>query len=480
MRLIRPNSFITLGDGMGDLVSGRIAFYFLFVAIILSCAGRGDPAFAGETAQKQEHSVLTKVEGKKGEQKTEAAVTWTMEEKKVHISLKSSSCEVQAGSQTKEGGGPNIAFGQTAVISVDDMPFLKEKLKNGDAKPAWSVNGKVLKKTEPELKDNEILFYPVYHNEDAAVWNDLYAKASGLKNQTPIKIELVLVKNLNPVKISVTNKVAGEGQKWETSETTESTEATAISTTVSANFRFYLPIRGLVKFGIAIVAFVAIIFVFAVKSNLFRDSTSRPLPGRKKTFSLARVQMGIWWVTIAMTGGWMFYITNSFFLTSQMWILIGMSTGTLVAGSLIDGRKATAENINVREAGAEKAKKGVETEQVITGLQSFLNRDKPSVDTKQIATLIEQTTKLHTALTAVKQGEGVPGSTEGVVQDILTDAAGAAVPRFQYLAATLGCAGFALLSVFGSLSMPEFSDSTLALMGISSGAYVGLKVPEKH
>jgi hypothetical protein len=36
------------------------------------------------------------------------------------------------------------------------------------------------------------------------------------------------------------------------------------------------------------------------------------------------------------------------------------------------------------------------------------------------------------------------------------------------------------VSVYNSLEMPEFSATLLGLMGISSGTYLGFKVPEKQ
>ena len=36
-----------------------------------------------------------------------------------------------------------------------------------------------------------------------------------------------------------------------------------------------------------------------------------------------------------------------------------------------------------------------------------------------------------------------------------------------------------IASVYNNLSMPEFSSTLLGLMGISSGTYLGFKVPEK-
>jgi len=36
-----------------------------------------------------------------------------------------------------------------------------------------------------------------------------------------------------------------------------------------------------------------------------------------------------------------------------------------------------------------------------------------------------------------------------------------------------------IFSVYGNLAMPTFNGTLLALLGISSGTYVGFKIPEK-
>ncbi|HEX9459334.1 MAG TPA: hypothetical protein VGA84_09330 [Thermoanaerobaculia bacterium] len=44
---------------------------------------------------------------------------------------------------------------------------------------------------------------------------------------------------------------------------------------------------------------------------------------------------------------------------------------------------------------------------------------------------------------------------------------------------TLVLGGVFLISVLWDLTMPEFSATMLALMGISSGTYIGFKLPMK-
>ena len=51
--------------------------------------------------------------------------------------------------------------------------------------------------------------------------------------------------------------------------------------------------------------------------------------------------------------------------------------------------------------------------------------------------------------------------------------------RFQVVAWTITLGFIFLAQVFNSLLMPEFDAMLLALMGISSGTYLGFKYPEK-
>jgi hypothetical protein len=68
----------------------------------------------------------------------------------------------------------------------------------------------------------------------------------------------------------------------------------------------------------------------------------------------------------------------------------------------------------------------------------------------------------------------------GFLRDLVTDDKGVvALDRFQVLVWTLVLGGIFLNSVFLYLTMPEFSATMLALMGISSGTYIGFKLPMK-
>lgn len=76
--------------------------------------------------------------------------------------------------------------------------------------------------------------------------------------------------------------------------------------------------------------------------------------------------------------------------------------------------------------------------------------------------------------------ETVARSSKSWWRDIVEDESGAvALDRLQIVVWTVVLSGIFLTSVVWELTMPEFGTTLLALMGISSGTYVGFKLPHK-
>jgi len=71
------------------------------------------------------------------------------------------------------------------------------------------------------------------------------------------------------------------------------------------------------------------------------------------------------------------------------------------------------------------------------------------------------------------------GGSENFFVDILTDENGISFHRFQIVVWTLVLAVLFVNGVWQELKMPNFDSTLLALMGISSGTYLGFKIPEK-
>ncbi|MGA8809298.1 MAG: hypothetical protein WB973_15615 [Thermoanaerobaculia bacterium] len=72
------------------------------------------------------------------------------------------------------------------------------------------------------------------------------------------------------------------------------------------------------------------------------------------------------------------------------------------------------------------------------------------------------------------------GRSKGFLNDVMSDPTGISLHRFQMFVWTIVLGVIFIGSVYKNLEMPEFSATLLGLMGISSGTYLGFKVPEKQ
>ncbi len=187
-----------------------------------------------------------------------------------------------------------------------------------------------------------------------------------------------------------------------------------------------------------IISAILIIFIFclliwlAVSSDILRDvgPQPKPNPGQKskkvrKTFSLALTQMAFWFMLVISSYLFIWRITGELIpITNSVLGLIGIGSGTALGAAIIDLGKRNAEN------GTGTTKKGL--------------------------------------------------PTEGFLFDVLTDANGISLHRFQMFVWTIILGIIFCTKVCTDLAMPDFSNTLLALMGISSGAYLGFKFPEKQ
>jgi hypothetical protein len=165
---------------------------------------------------------------------------------------------------------------------------------------------------------------------------------------------------------------------------------------------------------IIIIMLMILFLVLAVKSDILRDIGPNPETGQK-AYSLALVQMGIWFCVIMVSWLLLYTVKHTFnTITDTLVALMGISAGTGVGGVVID-----------------------------------TNRE-----------------------IAIKQ-------SRGFLKDIISDEYGISFHRFQILAWTIVMVVVFIRQVVSYLTMPEFDSSLLILMGISSGTYLGIKVTMK-
>jgi len=184
----------------------------------------------------------------------------------------------------------------------------------------------------------------------------------------------------------------------------------------------FSPLRLL--FGVALLAVAVVVFVLlARRTDMVRDSEPAVLAaGATRPYSLARCQMAFWFFLVLAAFLLIWLITGDYngIVTQQTLVLIGISAATGMSSAAIDGNKSAA-------AGAPPA-------------------------------------PVHTTF----------------FDDLLTDRNGIAFHRYQMLAWTIALGIIFLYSAYETLATPDFDANLLTLMGISSGTYLGFKLPEKQ
>ncbi len=112
----------------------------------------------------------------------------------------------------------------------------------------------------------------------------------------------------------------------------------------------------------------------------------------------------------------------------------------------------------------------------------WLINDELDTITESVLALIGIGAATALGATLIDQNKPTPPTTEksdGFLRDVLSDPTGISIHRFQMFAWTLILGVIFIASVYKNLEMPQFSATLLGLMGISSGTYLGFKVPEK-
>jgi len=209
----------------------------------------------------------------------------------------------------------------------------------------------------------------------------------------------------------------------------------------------------------------------AATTPMLRDGQSTAA-GRQRPYSLARCQMAWWFFLVVAAFGFIYMVLGELdSITGSILGLIGISSGTALGAVAIDSSKKASQ----KEAKQKKAE--LQTALDAEPMKAALAR--PS-DPHQLAAAMDARMRLAQATSAAADMEGaVKGSTRGLLRDLLWDGQGISFHRFQIVVWTLVLGAIFLWSVYTGLKMPEFSATLLALMGISSGTYLGFKFPER-
>ena len=162
--------------------------------------------------------------------------------------------------------------------------------------------------------------------------------------------------------------------------------------------------------------FVVFVVILCRRTSLIRSGGSG-LPTQRRPYALSLFQMMFWFTLVIVAYVFMWMINDELdTITESVLALIGIGAATALGATMIDKNKGSAR-------------------------------------------------------------ETAP--SRGFLNDVLSDAEGISLHRFQMFVWTLVLGIIFIASVYKNLAMPEFSATLLGLMGISSGTYVGFKVQEK-
>jgi len=158
-------------------------------------------------------------------------------------------------------------------------------------------------------------------------------------------------------------------------------------------------------------------FIFLARTtDIIKDDSSLPL--KDQPYSLAKTQLAWWTIIIVLSYIYIYLFRGEEApLIGSTLILLGISAGTTAAAKMIDFSQSG----------------------------SFRHQDQKS---------------------------------EGWLRDILSDEQGVSIHRFQMVVWTLVLSLIFIKTAFINFQIYQFDTTMLALMGISNGTYVGLKIQE--
>ncbi len=224
-------------------------------------------------------------------------------------------------------------------------------------------------------------------------------------------------------------------------------------------------------------------FVLAAKTELLRAGPL-PGPGMRRPFSLSRTQAA-WWLFIILGSYLLIGLVTGDYLASinsTALVLLGISAGTAVGAATVDSaqqdaagqlRRAEAmTEAKTEVAAAALAAKDAAQQAQAAAVQAPAGGGQPPAAAQEV---LDAKALLADKLSRLKAARN---ETETFWIDILSDADGVSVHRFQNVVWTVVLGLIFAIQAWTHLVMPTYDGSLLALMGISAATYVGMKIPE--
>lgn len=290
-------------------------------------------------------------------------------------------------------------LGDDILVTIKNAPTFFADAKDADAKVILFVNNKPVRDVVYEFTQDGVRFFMPNEGDVTELWDYLMGSRGEdefFEKQVSVSVGLESLDSSLTALDPIPTKIDGKGGRS--------------LTLILVNKTWFV---------ICILFMLTIVILFIVvgkRSDMLRDTGPDPVTGRKP-FSLARVQMAIWFLVIISSWLLLYVCLHHFDLLSEkILILMGITSATGIGGLALDANKTKT----------------------------------------------------------------VPAPSEGLLKDLISDHSNISLFRFQNFAWTLVLVVVFIRSVIVYLKMPEFDITLLTLMGISSGTYIGAKVTEKR
>jgi hypothetical protein len=330
------------------------------------------------------------------------------------------------------------------------------------AKAVLFLNGSAI----PALTDTRylssksaLLFHLVRNNDNAGAWKPLLGSPDALSR--PVAVALWLEKPApNADQTPITG---GNG--------------------VQPSFQLVLISGWWLVFGfISVVAVIGSIWLAGSKTSLLKDSLLPQLSPKEQSFSLGRWQMAFWFTLVFAAFVFLFMLLWDYStVTSQALVLMGLSSATAIFAVQIDASKDTpigTANETLQAVGLKTYNDVLQLEGEMKQLQSKLDNTQATDEGMILQLKTEIADRRHRQ--QIYRDITLPFLSQGWFKDLTTDANGPALHRLQVVVWTLVLGVVFVIGTYRELSMPEFSNTLLALLGITSAGYLGFKFPEKQ
>lgn len=222
---------------------------------------------------------------------------------------------------------------------------------------------------------------------------------------------------------------------------------------------------------------IAVMLFLAFTTSMLRDP-GFPVDGKKTTYSLARFQMALWFVTVVCGVLFTYAVTGDIApIPDGVLILMGIGAGTAASSFAIDavnipGSRADYEAVKLQELALAQAATTAQTNADNARIANSIDPNlaalnKAAVDAKTAADEI-----------TAKRRAFETRAGRHFIYDILSDGNGIAFHRLQVFAWTMTYWFMFIAALWHKITLIDFGVTQLALMGISGATYLGFKISE--